>query len=230
MRRFSVFLCVYSLVFASFGITTLGQEQEKKIVVPEGTEIQLSLSEPLSSKLNEPGDQVIATVRRDVVVDGRTLLKQGTEVVGRVTLAEPARRPFKGGRLHLTFERVRLEGQEEKLSATIKSASDFTRDEKIKSDGEGTLKGGTSGGDALKNVGTAAGLGSIGVTIAILSSIRDRDDIYRGGGIGRGGAMTGVGILGGSVIVGLLMTKGKEVRLDQNAIVRLKLERPLNIE
>ena len=76
-------------------------------------------------------------------------------------------------------------------------------------------------------------LTGIGVTIAILSSTQDRGQ-YGGlggfGGISRAGALTGVGILGGSVVVGLLMTKGKEVRLDQNAIVRLKLERPLSIE
>ena len=229
LKRFVSSLCALALVFSSLTCPGFSQDRGRGIVIPEGTEIQLSLGEPLSSKLSEPGDQVIATVRRDVVVDGRTVLKQGTEVIGRVTLAQPAKRPFKGGRLHLTFERIRLEGSEEKLSATIRSASDFARDEKIKSDSEGTLKGGTSGGDVLKNVGTAAGLGGIGVTIAVLSSVGDRDQ-FGGGGIGRGGALTGVGILGGSVIVGVLMTKGKEVRLEQNAIVRLKLERPLTIE
>jgi hypothetical protein len=232
-KQFSALLCAFALVFSSLATTGAGQNPEPKITIPEGVEMQLSLTEPLSSKLNEPGDQVIATVRRDVVVDGQTVLKQGTEVIGRVTLAQPAKRPFKGGRLHVTFERIRLEGQEQKITAVIRSASDFSRDEKIKSDGEGTLKGGTSGGDALKNVSTAAGLGGIGVTIAILSSVRDRSQ-YGGfgpvGGISRAGAMTGVGILGGSVVVGLLLTKGKEVRLDQNAIVRLKLERPLTIE
>lgn len=222
--------CAFALVLASFTRPGFTQEPGRGVVIPEGTEIQLTLTEPLSSKLNEPGDQVTAIVRRDVVVDGRTVLKQGTEVIGRVTLAQPAKRPFKGGRLHLSFERIRLEGTEEKISATIRSASDFARDEKIKSDNEGTLTGGTSGSDVLKNVGTAAGIGGIGVTIAILSSTQDRSQYGGFGGISRGGALTGVGILGGSVIVGLLMTKGKEVRLDQNAIVRLKLERPLTIE
>ena len=64
----------------------------QKLIIPEGTELQLSLREPLSSKLNEPGDEVYAVIRRDVVVEGRTLLRQGTEVVGRVTAAQPAKR------------------------------------------------------------------------------------------------------------------------------------------
>jgi hypothetical protein len=203
---------------------------EDSIVIPAGTEIQLSLREPVSSKLSEVGDDVLATVRKDVVVDGRVVLQQGTEVVGRVTLVQPAGRMLKGGRLHLTFERIRLEGGERRLTAIIKSASDFSRDEKVKGDGEGTLKGGKDGGKVLSNVGTAAGIASIGATVILLSGIyRSNDEgFYRGVGAGTIGAYAGV--MGGSVVAALLLSKGKEVRLDQNAIVRLKLEKPLAIE
>lgn len=203
---------------------------EGSTIIPEGTEIQLSLRDPISSKLSEVGDDVLAVVRRDVVVDGRTVLQQGAEVIGRVTLAQAAGRMLKGGRLHVTFERVRLEGGERRLSAVIKSASDFARDEKIKSDGEGTLKGGQDGAKVLQNVGTAAGLGSIGATVILLSGVyrNDGSGVYRGIGGGTIGAYAGV--MGGSVVAALLLSKGKEVRLDQNAIVRLKLARPLSIE
>jgi hypothetical protein len=200
-------------------------------VLPEGTEIQLTLRDPVSSKLSEAGDEVLATVRRDVVVEGRTLLRQGTEVFGRVTLARPARRPLKGGMLHLTFERVRIDGEERRLSAVIKSASDFTRDEKIKSDSEGTLKGGADGGKVLQNVGTAAGIGGVGATIIILAGVRrDSTGGFGGLGIGQGSAVAAASVLGASVVAGILLTKGKEVRLDESAIIRLKLERPLVVE
>ena len=227
LKRLFVVVCLFALLQpAGFA----GSMQDARPEIPAGTELQLTLRDPLSSKLSEPGDEVLATLRRDVVVDGRTLLKQGTEVIGRVTLAESAKRPFKGGRLHITFERIRLDGHEQKLTAVIKSASDFTRDEKVKGDGEGTLQGGGSGGNVLKNVGTAAAIGSIGVTIAILSSVRnDGNNGFGYGGISRGGAITGASILGASVITGVLMTKGNEVRLDEKAIIRLKLERPIAI-
>ena len=196
-------------------------------IIPEGTEIQLALREPVSSKLSEAGDEVLAVVRKDVVVDGQTILQQGTEVVGRVTLAEPAGRLMKGGRLHLTFERIRLAGGERRLSAVIKSASDFARDEKVKSDGEGTLKGGKDGGKVLSNASTAAGLAGAGATVVLLASV------YRGNGgfdgIGAGTLGTAVGLVGGSVIAAILLSKGKEVRLEQNTIIRLKLEKPLRI-
>ena len=228
LKRFCWYICLLALVCPAGS----GQTPEQGLLIPAGTEMQLSLRDPLSSKLSEAGDEVLATLRRDVVVEGRTILRQGAEIVGRVTLAEAAKRPFKGGRLHVTFERVRLAGHEQKLTAIIKSASDFARDEKIKSDGEGTLQGGTDGGKTLQNVLTAASIGGIGVTIAILAGVRDEGGFggFGYGGISRGGTLAGASILGGSVVVGLLLTKGKEVRIDEKTVIRLKLERPLAIE
>lgn len=231
LKRFSRFVLLLALFCSVNHQVSLGQSQDRSLVIPVGTEIQLTLRDPVSSKLSEPGDEVLATVRRDVIVDGIRLLNAGTEMVGRVTLAEPAKRPFKGGRLHITFDRIRIEGQEQKLSAVIKSASDFTRDEKVKSDGEGTLNGGKDGGKVLQNVGTAAGVGYIGVTIAILAGAASQGGGGIGyGGISQGGAIAGASILGGSAVAGVFMTKGKEVRLDEKTIIRLKLERPLSVE
>jgi hypothetical protein len=228
-QRFLICICLLGLVAGVFQPCTLAQSTG--LLIPEGTEMQLSLAEPLSSKLNDVGDDVYAVLRRDVVVDGRTLLRRGVEVIGRVTLVESARRPFKGGRMHVTFERIRIDEMDRKLSVVIRSASDFARDEKIKTNDEGTLAQGTSGGEVLRNVGTAAGIGMVGATIAILASAGDRNVGGFGGvGIGRGGAVTGAAILGGSVVAGVLLTKGKEVRLDPGAVIRLRLERALNVE
>ncbi|MGE0883379.1 MAG: hypothetical protein AB7P14_07540 [Blastocatellales bacterium] len=236
LKRFAVFICLFGimqpagLAWANNQVNSQepNYQQDVKPDIPAGTEIQLSLGEPLSSKLNEAGDEVIATIRRDVVIEGRTVLTKGTEVIGRVTLAEPAKRMLKGGRLHITFERIRFNGQEQRLTAIIKSASDFTRDEKIEGDGEGTLKGGKDGGKVLQGIGQGAAIGMIGVTIAILAGQRDQGG-FGLGRISRAGAITGASILGASVIAGVLMTKGREVRLDANTIIRLKLERPLVI-
>ncbi|MBS1810486.1 MAG: hypothetical protein JST84_20140 [Acidobacteria bacterium] len=207
------------------------QSATKGVVIPEGTMIQLTMREPVSSKLSEVGDEVIATVKKDVVVEGTTLLKAGTEVVGRVTVVKPAKRPLKGGQLHLSFDRIRLEdGLERKLTAIVQSASDFTRDEKISGNGEGTLKGGKSGGDVLKNVGTAAGIGGAAATIIILAGRGDNVTGLGIRGISGGSAAAAAGVIGGSLIAGVLLTKGKEVRLDSGALVRLKLERPLSVE
>lgn len=233
-QRVFVWLCLCALLCPPLGARPTGpsnqeQKNQSALIIPEGTVIQLSLREPLSSKLSEVGDEVVAAVKRDVVVAGQVLLRQGAEVLGHVTLTKPARAPLKGGMLHLTFDRVRLEdGIERKLSATIQSASDFTRDEKVKSDGEGTLKGGKSGGDVVKNMGTAAGIGGAAATVIILSSADRNSAGFRH--FSGPGATAGAAVLGASLVAGVLLTKGKDVRLDRDAIIRLKLERPLLVE
>jgi hypothetical protein len=229
LKRYCLSVSLLAMICLAISPAGFAQEQSGESVIPEGTEIQLALLDPVSSKLSEPGDEIRAVVRRDVVVDGRRLLREGTEVIGRVTLAQPAKRPLKGGRLHITFDRIRLEGSEQRIAAVLKSASDFTRDEKIKSDGEGTLKQGASGGQVVDNVLTAASIGSVGVTIALLGGLASSSE---NGGIGafRGAAVGGLAVLGGSIVAGVLLTKGKEVRLDQSAIIRLKLVRPVSIE
>ena len=235
-KRLLIWFCCLALLgqnlLAQQATPAAANEQAKSIVIPEGTLIQLSLREPVSSKLSEVGDEVIATIKKDVVVEGVTLLKAGTEVVGRVTVVKPAKRPLKGGMLHLSFDRIRLaDGLQRKLIAIVPSASDFTRDEKISGNGEGTLKGGKGGGEVLKNVGTAAGIGGAAATIIILSGRSDNTTGLGGlRGISGGSAVGAAAVLGGSMIAGILLTKGKEVRLDAGSLVRLKLERPLSVE
>jgi hypothetical protein len=226
LKRYCLSVFLFTLIGLAISPASFAQEQGVESIIPEGTEIQLALLDPVSSKLSEPGDEIRAVVRRDVFVDGRRLLREGTEVIGRVTLAKPAGRPLKGGQLHITFDRLRLEGSEQKIAAVLKSASDFTRDEKVKSDGEGTLKQGASGGDVVNNVLKATAIGQAGVTIALLGGLASSD----GGGFPRGAAIGGLAGMGASMAAGVLLTKGKEVRLDQSAVIRLKLVKPVSIE
>jgi hypothetical protein len=226
LKRYCLSVFLFTLIGLAISPASFAQEQGGESIIPEGTEIQLALLDPVSSKLSEPGDEIRAVVRRDVFVDGRRLLREGTEVIGRVTLAKPAGRPLKGGQLHITFDRIRLEGSEQKIAAVLKSASDFTRDEKVKSDGEGTLKQGASGGDVFNNVLKASALGQAGVTIALLGGLASSD----GTRIPSGAAIGGLAGMGASMAAGVLLTKGKEVRLDQSAVIRLKLVKPVSIE
>ena len=203
----------------------------KPVIIPEATVIQLKIHEPISSKLSDIGDEVITTVKKDVEVDGIVLLPAGTEVIGRITAAKAAKRPFKGGQLHISFDRIRLDnGIIKKISAVVQSATDFARDEKIKTNSEGTLKGTKSGGDALRGASTAIGISSTVAMIIILAGRDSGGFSGYGGGIGGGTAAAAAGVLGGGIITGILLTKGKEVRLDSGAIVRIRLETPVSVE
>ncbi len=204
-------------------LSPVEQNQAPELIIPAGTELQLSLQDPLSSKLSEPGDDVIATLRRDVTADGMVLLRRGTEFIGKVTMAVPAKMPFKGGQLHLNFDHARIDGRERRVSIVVESVANFSRDEKIRADSEGTLKGGRDGGRTLRNVGTGAAFGMTGATVILLASAQDR-------GLTAGGAIASAGIIAGSAITGMLLTSGREIRLDQNSLLRMKLERALRLE
>jgi hypothetical protein len=210
---------------------TSAPPEQPKFVIPEGTLLQLSMREPISSKLSEAGDEVLATLKKDVFVNGELLLREGTEILGRVTLVKPAKRPLKGGLLHLSFDRIRFDnGYERKLVAIVQSASDFARDEKISGNGEGTLKGGKAGGDVLRNVGTAGGIAGSAATIIILVGQNNNGLPFGFGGISSGSAIAAASVIGGGLLAGVLLTKGKEVRLEPGTVVRLRLERSLLLE
>lgn len=218
---FSLFALILPalVVPANCQATNNSQEQTKALIIPEGTQIQLSLREPVSSKLSDVGDEVRAVVKRDIVVNDVTVIQAGAEVIGRVTLVKPAHRSLKGGLLHISFDRIRLQdGLERKLTTIVQSASDYSRDEKVKTNGEGTLKGGKVGDTTLMRA--AAPIAIPTVTIAVYSGHYGLN--------GATGTLLGLGVA--AIIGSVLLTKGKDIRLEPGSLVRLKLERPLSIE
>jgi hypothetical protein len=72
--------------------------------LPEGTEIQVRLDQPLSSGTARVEDRVEATVMSPVRLDNRVVIPTGTRVRGVVRRVERAERPAKGGTLELTFD------------------------------------------------------------------------------------------------------------------------------
>ena len=74
--------------------------------LPEGTEIQVRLEQPLSSRTARIEDRFDASVAVPVELDGRVVLPAGTRARGIVTGVQKAERLVKGGRLDLTFDSV----------------------------------------------------------------------------------------------------------------------------
>ena len=74
--------------------------------LPAGTQLRVRLDEDLGSKINRPGDSFTATVADDVVVNGQTVIPQGSRVDGTVVDAQPLGH-FKGGALlQIQLDRV----------------------------------------------------------------------------------------------------------------------------
>lgn len=90
------------------------------LTLAEGTEVNVRLEQPLSSRTARVEDRFDATVARPVYVDGRIVIPDGSRVQGTVTVVEPAQRPARGGKLNLSFDRLYLDdGSTVDLSARI---------------------------------------------------------------------------------------------------------------
>lgn len=79
------------------------------MTLPEGTEMQVRLDTPLSSRTARAEDRFEGTVMRPVYIDNRMVVSAGARVRGTVVSAEPANRPARGGKLDLAFNTLELE-------------------------------------------------------------------------------------------------------------------------
>ncbi len=74
--------------------------------LPEGTEIQVRLEQPLSSRTARIEDRFETSVAVPVELDGRVIVPAGTRVRGIVTGVQRGERLVKGGRLDLSFDSI----------------------------------------------------------------------------------------------------------------------------
>lgn len=140
------------------------------LVIPAGTRITVSLGETLSSKDSQAGQEFSATVAQPVVVDGRTVIKDGATAHGAVVQSKGMGH-FKGGALlEVRLNSVAIEGKDHPIETAAVEHS-------VKGKGKRStvLIGGGAGAGAL--IGALAG-GGKGAAIGALA----------GGGAGTAGA------------------------------------------
>ncbi len=113
--------------------------------IPKGTEIELQLDQPLSSRTARSEDRVEATVARPVVESDRIVVPAGTRVEGTVGRVQPASRPARGGQLELSFDRLVFDdGRTVPLRSRIVSVGHDTRFNR-RNAGIGAILGGVLG-------------------------------------------------------------------------------------
>ncbi|HKX33448.1 MAG TPA: hypothetical protein VJ302_37570 [Blastocatellia bacterium] len=182
------------------------------VVIAHGATAKLSLQSQLSTKINEVGDEVVGVVYESVRAgDGRIAIPRGTEFVGRVTQVQAAKRPQKESSITIIFETMRMPYGEEKIATTVTAIDDYASDEKYKSkDEEGKVGGGRSGERTARNAGLGGGLGGILGSAA--------------GGLG--GVLVGAGA---GAAGGVLMTKGKDIKLATGTVLRIRFDRDVTL-
>jgi len=182
------------------------------VVAPAGARFDATLVTTLSSGINRVGDVVTATVASPLVVGDAVVIPSGSQVIGQVVNAIPAKR-FRagaGGILEIRFTSVQTpDGQRYPLSASVDTT-------------QFKLQAGTGGSRLAKGVGKAAvgaGLGAaLGTAIGAIA-----------GGMPGRGAWSGAAIGGGAGALTALASKGVELVLQSGEQIPILLDQSLQV-
>ncbi len=184
--------------------------QAQTFTIPAGTMIHSRLTQPLSTKLNVPGDTFTATVTEPYIVNGQQVIPAGSTLHGRVAeLFRPGR--VRGvGEMRLTVDQLTFpDGRTYPLNAVLLSTYGA---EGVKVDStEGDVTGPSSRISDLKEVGMGMGGGGFLGTLF--------------GGFH--GAVIGGAIGGGAALVDTLRKRGQDLSLPTGTQLNYQLTREL---
>lgn len=149
----------------------------EQIVIPSGTPITVRLLSSVSSATSRSGDQFDATLDEPIVVDGKTIASEGTQVTGRVVAARRSGRLRHPGYLRIALSSLTLNGK----AVPVQSSSVMVAGGSHKRRNLAWIGGGAGGGaliGAIASGGTGALIGSAigaagGTTTAFATGKKD---------------------------------------------------------
>ena len=200
-------------VFLANPWRTLCQDSDK-LTIPSGTKFKTRLETPISSKVSEVGDSIIVTLLEPVAIDAQHVLPRGTEMTGKVTFVKRAGKVKGRAEVYALINELITNYGSESIHVSIDAADDVVNDEKIRTDEEGKLKSNKDLGDDVEDVTRGASLGSLASTPVAIAS----DSV--------GAAIAGPAA---GAIAGLLLSRGKEVRLPVGSVFRMKFDKELTL-
>ena len=178
-------LLIAGLMISSMVAPLLAQDNNPnvdEITVPEGTEFKLQLHTTINSSTSKPGDRIMCTLIDPVAVEDQDVLPKGVRIDGHVGEARPAGRKGKGGYLTIVFDTVELpNGQKVAILGSLTEVFSSETGSEPNVGPEGELKGkgpnrkeqaliivAPAAIGAVGGVGTAIGLGAVGIMTAII--------------------------------------------------------------
>ena len=194
-------------------VRSLCQDSDK-LTIPSGTKFKTRLETPISSKLSEVGDTIIVTLLEPMAIDAQHVLPRGTEMTGKVTFVKRAGKVKGRAEVYALINELTTNYGSEPIHVSIDAADDVVNDEKIRTDEEGKLKSNNNLGDDLEDATRGASLGSLGTTPVAIAT----DSV--------GAAIAGPAV---GAIAGLLLSRGKEVRLPVGTVFRMKFDKDLTV-
>jgi hypothetical protein len=144
-------------------------EQEpgfETLIIPDGTEVVVALTTPLSTGTNNSGDSFAATTVAPINIDGKTVVPAGVPVHGVLQNVQASGRVKGRAQMTLAYQSIGdAEGMTHPISAlplTLQAASATRGDvEKIAAGGVlGAIIGGVAGGGKGAAIGAGAGAGA----------------------------------------------------------------------
>jgi len=185
-----------------------------KLTIPSGTKFKTRLETPISSKLSEVGDTIIVTLLEPMAIDSQHVLPRGTEMTGKVTFVKRPGKVKGRAEVYALINELTTNYGSEPIHVSIDAADDVANDERIRTDEEGKLKSGSNLGDDLEDATRGASLGSLATTPVAIAT----DSV--------GAAIAGPAV---GAIAGLLLSRGKEVRLPVGTVFRMKFDKDLTV-
>ena len=185
-----------------------------KLTIPSGTKFKTRLETPISSKLSEVGDTIIVTLLEPMAIDPQHVLPRGTEMTGKVTFVKRPGKVKGRAEVYALINELTTNYGSEPIHVSIDAADDVANDEKIRTDEEGKLKSNNNLGDDLEDATRGASLGSLATTPVAIAT----DSV--------GAAIAGPAV---GAIAGLLLSRGKEVRLPVGTVFRMKFDKDLTV-
>lgn len=208
-------LCLMLLLAILFSdpLQALYQDSDK-LIISAGTKFKTRLETPISSKLSEVGDTIIVTLLEPMAIDPHHVLPRGTEMTGKVTFVKRAGKVKGRAEVYALINELTTSYGSEPIQVSIDAADDVANDEKIRTDEEGKLKSNKNLGDDVEDATRGASLGALGSTPVAIAT----------GSVGAAIAGPAAG-----AVAGLLLSRGKEVRLPVGTVFRMKFDRDLTL-
>ena len=124
--------------------------------------------------------------------------------------------------MSIMFENVTTPSGSRRIEAQVTAIDNWDKEETVKADEKGKMKGGRDGERTLDNMRRGSGLG---VMVGILGAIL-------GGAAGTGARQAlgigGIGMATG-MIGGVVLTKGNEIRATSGSVLRIRFVKPATL-
>jgi type IV secretion system protein VirB10 len=205
---------VVTLIVLLLSITSTSAQTDQNITVRAGTKFKARLETPISSKLSEPGDNVIVTLDEPILLDNGRVVPRGMEMTGKITSVKRPGRVKGRAELYALINQLKTQYGSETIFVSIDSADDFLHEEKLPTDAEGKLKSEKDLGDDAEKARRGASFGAVvSVPVALAN---------QGHNVG-----AAIAIPAGGALAGILLSRGKEIRLNAGSRLRMKFDKDL---